>query len=176
MSARTPISLRPDRAAYAREQRRALVQTCVAIGLGARQGIPPARILKGFDNPRADLILKAVSDPAATTSASTAALQLTTTRVLPMLAPASASARLLALATTLDLSGLQAIKLPLIGQSGRPPVAFTLEGDPMQVVDLTVGAVTLGPARSLRIAPRSRGKWRALPPAMPRPLSAMRWR
>ena len=48
--------------------------------------------------------------------------QLQATAVLPMLAPASASARLLAAASSLDLAGVATIKLPFIGASGRPAV------------------------------------------------------
>ena len=68
-----------------------------------------------------------------------------------MLAPASASGRLLAMATTLDLSGLMTIRLPFIGLAGRPPVPFVAEGAPGSVVDLTIAATTLGPTRKLLI-------------------------
>ena len=68
-----------------------------------------------------------------------------------MLAPAAASSRLLALATTLDLSGLQSIRLPFIGLAGRPPTPFVAEGDPGSVIDLTVSATVLGPTKKLLI-------------------------
>ena len=150
MNAQTPIPLRPDAGALARSERRSFVRACTAIALGAKQGIEPARILKRWsDDPRADLILRAASSPATTSSAS--ALGLQSTRVLAQLAPAAASARLLAMATTLDLSGLQSIRLPFIGFAGRPPPPFVLEGDPGSVVDLTVSATILGPVKKLLI-------------------------
>jgi hypothetical protein len=57
----------------------------------------------------------------------------------------------LALATSLDLSGLQTIRLPYIGLSGRPPVPFVAEGNPGSVVDLIVNATVLGPTNKLLI-------------------------
>ena len=149
-STSSPIPLRPDRDALSRSERRSFIRACTAMALGAKQGVPAARILKSLgDDPRADLILRAASDPASTTN--TAALGLQSTRVLAQLAPAAASARLLALATSLDLSGLQSIRLPYIGLAGRPPVPFVAEGDPGSVVDLTVSSTVLGPTRKLLI-------------------------
>ena len=60
-----------------------------------------------------------ISNPRTTASA----LQLTATT---MLAPASASARLLAPARPLDLAGVASIRLPYIGISGRPVAPFVL--------------------------------------------------
>ena len=69
-----------------------------------------------------------------------------------MLAPAAASSRLLALATTLDLSGLQSIRLPFIGLAGRNiPTPFVAEGDPGSVIDLTISATVLGPTKKLLV-------------------------
>jgi hypothetical protein len=120
------IPLRPDYTATRAAERKSFVRACTAMAIGARQGLPPERVLKAWDDPRAVLILKAASAPA--TTASAAALQLTTTTVLPMLASASASARLLAMATSLDLSGLQSIRLPYIGLAGRQlPAPFVQE-------------------------------------------------
>jgi hypothetical protein len=145
-----PIPLRPDREALSRSERRSFVRACTAMLLGTRQGVHPRDIVKVWDaDVRADLILRAASSPTTTTSA--AALGLQSTRVLPMLAPAAASARLLAMATSLDLSGLQSIRLPFIGFAGRPPPAFILEGDPGSVVDLTVSSTVLGPTKKLLI-------------------------
>ena len=149
MNARSPIPLRPDVSAVARAERRSFVRACVAIALGSKRGAEPGRIVKSFDDARAEMILKAASSAITTTSAS--ALQLTSTTVLPLLAPASASARLLAMARPLDLNGLHAIKLPYIGQSGRPPAVFVAEDTPGPVVDLTISTVTLGPTCKLFI-------------------------
>jgi hypothetical protein len=152
MSARSssqPIPLRPDRDAMSRSERRSLIRACVALALGAKQGVHPRDVVKVWNDDRAEMILRAASNPATTTG--NAALGLQTTRVLPMLAPASASARVLAMANALDLSGLQSIRLPFIGLAGRPPVPFVLEGDPGSVVDLTVSATVLGPTKKLLI-------------------------
>jgi hypothetical protein len=135
--------------ALARAERRSFVRACTAMMLGARQGVAPERVLKTWDDPRAEKILKAASGAA--TTASGAALQLTSTTILPLLAPASASARVLALARSLDLSGLQAIKLPYIGVAGRPPAVFVAEDSPGPVVDLVTSATTLGPTKKLLI-------------------------
>jgi hypothetical protein len=151
MTARSsPIPLVPNREALTRSERRSFVRACTAMLLGAKQGVAPARILKAWDaDVRADLVLRAAMDPTSTTNA--AALGLQSTRILPMLAPASASARLLAMATTLDLSCINSIRLPFIGISGRPPVPFVLEGDPGSVVDLVVSSTVLGPTKKLLI-------------------------
>jgi hypothetical protein len=137
----SPIPLVPNREALTRSERRSFVRACTAMMLGAKQGVHPRALVKSFDDARAELILRAASDPASTTSA--AALGLQSTRILAQLAPASASARLLAMATSLDLSGLQSIRLPFIGFAGRPPVPFVVEGDPGSVVDLNVSATVL---------------------------------
>jgi hypothetical protein len=76
---------------------------------------------------------------------------LQTTTILPQLAPASASARLLSLATSLDLTGVGSIKLPFIGATGRPSVPFVGEGQPGPVVNLTLASPILGPAKKLLI-------------------------
>jgi hypothetical protein len=149
MARNSPIPLVPNREALTRSERRSFVRACTAMALGTRQGVHPRAVAKAWDDARADLILRAASDPTSTTSA--AALGLQSTRVLPMLAPASASARLLAMANALDLSGLQSIRLPYIGFAGRPPVPFVLEGDPGSVVDLNVSATVLGPTKKLLI-------------------------
>ena len=146
----SPIPLRPDVSAVARSERRSFVRACVAMVLGAKQGVEPARIIKQtWSDDRAEMMLRAASSAA--TTASSAALGLTSTRILPMLAPAAAAARLLSLATSLDLSGLQSIRLPFIGQAGRPPLVFVAEGSPGAVVDLTVSSTTLGPVSKLLI-------------------------
>jgi hypothetical protein len=147
--ARQGIPFRPDRDALAADHRRSFVRACVALMLGARQGTAPERIIRSWDDPRAELILRAATS--ATTTSSASALQLQTTAILPLLAPASASARLLAMARPLDLAGLASIRLPFIGQSGRPPVPFVAEGSPGEVVNLILSAVVLGPTKKLRI-------------------------
>jgi hypothetical protein len=68
-----------------------------------------------------------------------------------LLAPSSASARLLGLAASIDLTGISTVSLPYVGATGRPPVPFIPEGSPGPVVALNVSATTLGPARKMLI-------------------------
>jgi hypothetical protein len=139
----------PEDVRNGQRERRSFVRACTAMMVGARQGVQPERVIKTWDDPRAERILRAASS--ATSTATASALQLQTTTVLPMLAPASASARLLALATPLDLAGVASIRLPFIGQSGRPPVVFVAEGSPGEVVNLIVSAVVLGPTKKVLV-------------------------
>jgi hypothetical protein len=145
---RTPVIV-PEDLGNGRAERRSLMRVCTAMALGSRQGVAPKRVLETWNDSRAEMILRAASSPTTTTTA--AALGLQSTKILPMLAPASASARLLAMARTLDLTGLQSIRLPYIGLAGRPPVPFIAEGAPANVIDLTVSAVALGPVHKLLI-------------------------
>lgn len=144
-----PIPLRADPAALARAERRSFVRAATAIVLGSRHGAPhPEEIVKTWgDDAMAGRVLRAASSPTSTASYP----QMQATAVLPMLAPASASARLLAAAGALDLAGIASIRLPFIGAAGRPPVPFVAEGAPGPVVDLVVSATVLGPARKLLI-------------------------
>ena len=149
MTAQSPIPLRADPGALARAERRSLVRACTAMVLGGRHGAPrPDEIIRTWrDDAMAGRILKAATSPTSTASYP----QMQATAVLPMLAPSSASARLLAAASSLDLSGIASIKLPFIGASGRPAVPFVAEGAPGPVVDLALSATVLGPARKLLI-------------------------
>jgi hypothetical protein len=149
MSAQQPILLRADPGALARAERRSLVRACTAIVLGDRPGAPhPEQIVKTWgDDAMAARVLKAAQSPTSTASYP----QLQATTVLPMLAPASASARLLAAARSLDLAGITSIKLPYIGASGRPAVVFVAEGAPGPVANLTLSATVLGPTNKLLI-------------------------
>jgi hypothetical protein len=151
MNARAnPIPLRPDRDAMRTAERRSFVRACTALALGSKQGVAPERVVKAWDDARAEMILKAASAPAST--ANTTALSLQSTRILPMLAPAAASSRLLAMATTLDLTGLQTIKIPFIGLAGRAiPAPFVQEGSPGSVIDLMISSVILGPTCKMLI-------------------------
>jgi hypothetical protein len=149
MSAQSPIPLRPDRDAMRAVERRSLVRACTAIILGAKPGARhPEDIVKVWgDDATAARVLKAAMSPTSTASYP----QMQATAVLPMLAPASASARLLAAASSLDLGGVASIRLPFIGASGRPAVPFVAEDSPGPVADLSVSATTLGPAKKLLI-------------------------
>jgi hypothetical protein len=149
MNMTAPIPLRPDRDALARAERRSFIRAATALVLGNRPGAPhPEQIVKTWaDDAMAGRILRSAMSPTSTADYP----QLQTTAVLPMLAPSSASARLLAAASSLDLAGVATIRLPFIGATGRPAVPFVAEGSPGPVVDLALSATVLGPARKLLI-------------------------
>jgi hypothetical protein len=90
--------LKPDVGALARAERRSLVRACAAMVLGNKPGAPhPEQIIKTWnDDAMAGRILKAAQSPTSTADYP----QLQVTAVPPMLAPASASARLLAAASS----------------------------------------------------------------------------
>jgi hypothetical protein len=94
-----PIPLRADPLALRQAERRSLVRACTAMVLGGKPGAPnPEQIVKTWsDDATAARILKAAQSPTSTASYP----QMQATAVLPMLAPASASARLLAAAGSL---------------------------------------------------------------------------
>ena len=70
-------------------------------------------------------------------------------RILPALAPASASAKVLAMATVFDLTGLSAITLPNFLPSAQPSAIFIGEDQPAPLIDLIAGSTVLGPARKI---------------------------
>jgi hypothetical protein len=146
-----PIPLRADPLALRQAERRSFVRAVTAIVIGSRRGDSGApradEVIKSWDDAQAARILKAASSPMTTAGYP----QMQSTAVLPMLAPASASARLLAAASSLDLSGISSIRLPFIGASGRPSVPFVAEGAPAAVANLSLSATVLGPAHKLLI-------------------------
>jgi hypothetical protein len=142
------IPLRADPTLLRNAERRSFVRACAAFVLGARDNRSPDAVLRHWhDDPMAGRIVKAAQRQTSTEDFP----QLQTTAVLPMLSPASASARLLGLATSLDLSGVATVKVPFIGASGLPAVPFVEEGKPAPVVDLSITSATLGPAKKLLI-------------------------
>src|SRR5262249_5002148 len=66
-----------------------------------------------------------------------------------MLAPASASARLLSAVQSLDMTGVTTISVPLLPT--RPTALFVGEGKPGPVVQLAFGSVVLGPVKKILI-------------------------
>jgi hypothetical protein len=145
-----PIPLRADPAALRASDRRSFVRAVVALALSANPASNrrPSDVLKTWgDDALAGHFLKSAQSP----TGSGDVPQTTATKLLPLLAPASASARLLAAATAVDMSGIATVSLPFIGKSGRPVAPFVAEGAPAPAVDLRVSATTLGPARKLLI-------------------------
>jgi hypothetical protein len=127
--------------------------TALVMAHGRRDRVECQDILKRAwrDDGDADVILRAASSPLSTTTGGFP--QIASTRVLPMLAPDSASAKLLAMGANLDLTGIATIKIPYIGGAGRPSQpAFIQEGSPIPVTDLSTSAATLGPTCKIAIA------------------------
>ena len=144
-----PIPLRPDPGALASSQRCSFVRAATAMALASKNRQRPDAILgKAWpDDSVAPRILKAAQTP--TTSTGFPAMQ--AMRVLPMLAPQAASARLLGLASSVDLAHVATVRVPYIGATGRPVVPFIEEAKPMPVVDLTTSGIVVGPVKKLLI-------------------------
>jgi hypothetical protein len=147
------IPLRPDPLALKMMERRSFTRATTALVMahGRRDTVEPQNILKRVwrDDDGAEMVLRAASSPLATTGTFPA---IQATRVLPMLAPDSASARLLAMGANLDLTGIATIRIPWIGGAGRPSQpAFIQEGAPIPIADLTTHAAVLGPTCKIAI-------------------------
>ena len=145
-----PLPLRPDIGLLKASERLSFNRAMTAMALSAgRDKRPAADILKSYwsDDSSAERILRAASNPASTTTFP--AVQ--SVRVLPMLAPAAASSRVLALGTQLDLSGVNSIKIPFIGATGRPQLVFVGEGAAAPTVKLNLAATKLGPTRKILV-------------------------
>jgi hypothetical protein len=132
-------------------QRRSFDRAAAALVMTHRRDSEARSFLKNAwrDDDDAEVILKAASSPLMTTGSFP---QIQATRVLPMLAPDSASSKLLAMGANLDLTGIATIKIPYIGGAGRPAQpAFTAEGAPIPIANLSTNAATLGPTCKIAI-------------------------
>jgi hypothetical protein len=128
-------------------ERRALIRACASIALGHRdrEFNKTDRIARSFGDPMVPRLVKAVSSPA--TSADYP--QAVSTVIVPMLSPNAASSRLLSRSTHVDLTGFSQIRIPML--PGKPQPIFIAEGKPIPAVNLSFGAATLGPVRSIKI-------------------------
>jgi hypothetical protein len=152
-----PIPLRADPTALARSERRSFIRLCTLKALSARSGAPSATAIAkaaGWDD--VDRVLK--SPQTATGTDNYPARQ--SVHILPALAPSSASARLLAMATTLDLTGITSITLPNFLPAAQPFGFFVAEDAPAPVIDLIAGSTTLGPAKEVLIVVALSGELR----------------
>jgi Phage capsid family len=142
-------ALVPEDLQNGRLERRSFVRAIAAMTIAARDNVNADAVLaRAFPGDAgAQRVLKAATSP--TTSAGFPQSQ--TMRVLPQLAPQSASSRLLALATPVDLTGITTIRVPYIGATGRPPVPFVGEGQVMPITNLMLSSLTIGPAKKLLI-------------------------
>jgi hypothetical protein len=152
MGNQQPIPLRPDFGALATEQRRSLNRALCAAVLksGPRSQIAPERFCASTwpDDRQAIRIAKAVSSPTSTTTAG--ALQLSAVGMFRSLAPASAALKLFEAGLSIDLRGLQSVRVPSI-TAQLPTVVFIGEGDPIGAIDLSFSSNTVGPVKKLAI-------------------------
>jgi hypothetical protein len=96
-------------------ERRSFNRACAALFIAHRRGTQPKSFWRDDDD--ADVILRAASNPLATTGTFP---QIQATKIFPLLAPDSASSKLLAMGANLSLDGIATVKIPYIGGSGRP--------------------------------------------------------
>jgi hypothetical protein len=148
------IPLRPDPLAMQQMQRRSFCRAATALVMAhnRRDTVEPQNILKRAwrDDDDANVIVRAASSPIGTTDTFP---QIQSQRVLPMLMADSASGRLLALGTTIDLTGIATVRIPFVPGSGRPQSpAFVGESSPIPVTDLVTNAMVLGPTKKVAIA------------------------
>jgi hypothetical protein len=98
------------------------------------------------DDSRANVIVKASVPPIDTSTVWAIQSQ----SVLPLLSPASASARVLALGANLDLSGLNSLRIPWVSGRLTKPV-FVQEGSPFAHINMATAGAILGPTKSLKL-------------------------
>jgi hypothetical protein len=111
----------------------------------------PHVIAKNFwqDDDIAGKICRAASSPLSTGSFA----QIQASNVLPQIAPDAASSKVLALGTLVSLDGINTVRLPYVGGSGRPAsTPFVGEGAPIPATNLSVSGPILGPAHKVSIA------------------------
>jgi hypothetical protein len=149
------VPLRPDPLALRNMQRRSFNRAVASMAMTVTRGMTsadrePWEIIheNWRDDDDAGRIVKAAQSPLATSGF--AAIQ--STRVLPQLAPDAASSKLLAMGNQFDLTGINSIKLPWIGYTGRPAnPMFVAEAEPAPVVNLSTSSAILGPTCKVMI-------------------------
>jgi hypothetical protein len=162
------IPLRPDPLAWRTMQRRSFNRAVAAMAMTARRGttssgMRPEDVLRDnwADDDAAGRILKAASSPLATSGFP--AIQ--STQVLPQIAPDCASSKLLAMGAQIDLAGINSVRLPYIGYTGRPAAPmFVAEAAPAPVPNLSTSGAILGPTCKVLILTRRRSDRLSLGP------------
>lgn len=145
MNTYTPVPLRPDRAAYEADQRRSLTRAITSMALGGHRDAEAVLQRAWPHDPVAGLLLKAAVSPTSTSSYPSYA----TTKTLPALAPQSASMKLFAQVTSIDLAGVSTIRIPNVALAPQP--GFIGEGAAAPLAQFSLGGVDLGPARKILI-------------------------
>jgi hypothetical protein len=131
--------------------RRALTRACTALALaalGPKDTRPTDIVRQHWNDEQADRIVKAAIAPWDSTMGFPA---IPAYKVLALIAPQSAAARLLDMGITLSLEGIHQINLPTIMPAGRPVPAFIAEGAPAPVVQMATTSNTLGPVKKILI-------------------------
>lgn len=151
MNVQSGIPLRAEPTALARAQRQSFIRAATAIFLGRKSTGATERIMKGTwgDDGNAQRIMRAAQRPMETGDLD--AWELQSIAILPLLAPASAAAKLLGLATQLELTTGLTISIPGITPASLPTVPFLAEGQAAPVVELNTSASILGPTKKLLI-------------------------
>jgi hypothetical protein len=146
-----PIPLRPDPFAWREKERRSFHRALAAMFLAHGRRVQSHAVAKNFwqDDDIAGKICRAASSPLSTG----AFPQIQSQSLLPQIAPDAASSKVLALGTLVSLDGVNTVRLPYVGGSGRPAsTPFVGEGAPVPVVDLITSGAILGPAHKISIA------------------------
>ena len=156
MNTRQGIPLRPDYSGYERSlrdtDRRLVMRGFAAIAVATARGEHAEEVVRNLF-PRDEEVARIVRN-AVSPATSAGFPQLAAARVLPAIAPASASVRLFALGATVDLEGVGTAKLPAI--LTVPPAVFVEENTPAPVVSFAFNAPTIGPTKKVLIRPRCR--------------------
>jgi hypothetical protein len=131
-------------------QRRSFVRACAATVLSYGEKADPHTVLsRAFPGDAgAAVVLRAAQSPTSTAGFHAVTAQV----VLPMLAPQSASGKLLGMASRIEFGAASTVRVPYIGLTGRPAVVpFVLEGGVMPIVNLVTSSVTVGPVKKMLI-------------------------
>ena len=141
------VPLRPDRDAVAVLDRRSFFRAAAAAYIGHRDRTDPVAVLRRtWADDSAERVLRAAMAPTSTSDFPAAQAN----RVLPLLSPSSASARLLSLATSFDMRGYATIAIPWIGTNTIPLPLFVGEGLPIPVTNLTTAKSILADTQGRR--------------------------
>lgn len=141
-----PLPLRPDAAAYAREQRRSITRGITALALAQRGENPADIVRRSWPNDAgAGLFLKSAVSPTSTSSYPT----YSAVKTLAGLAPRSAASRLFSVAQQVDLGGIAQVSIPYAAT--WPSVGFVAEGAPGPAAQFTTAAITVGPTKKLMV-------------------------
>jgi hypothetical protein len=145
------IPLRPDVRAAHHVATRSFNRACVALVKSALnrggEGYATDVLRREWRDDDAERVLKAVSSPTDTS----AFWQASPSVILPALAPAAAATRLMQAGKALSLAGVNTVRIPYIGASGRPQEPWVAEGAPGPVVQLVTSSLTLGPTHKFLI-------------------------